>query len=152
MVRFRKMKKQDVPMLYEMALRAFLPDYEKYGVYPPLLKVQKQQFFPPLMFGKVILVDGEAVGGAFVVAMGKKGELGAIFIDPEHQKKGYGRQVMLAIEAAHPHVKRWKLDTPSENYHLHRFYESLGYVKTGKLKDPNSDMSGFVYEKTIVAK
>ena len=143
------MQKQDVPMLYEMALRAFQPDYEKYGVYPPLLKTENKKFFPPLMFGKVILVDDKEIGGAFVVGIGKKGEVGAIFIDPEHQKKGYGRQVMLAIEKQYPKVKRWKLDTPSENHHLHRFYESLGYVKIGEMKDSNSDMTGFIYEKII---
>lgn len=149
MLSIRKMKKADVSMLYEMALHAFKPDYEKYGVYPPLLKIDKQRFFPPLMFGKVILDDGKVIGGAFVMGIGKKGEIGAIFIDPDHQKKGYGRQVMLAIEELYPKVKRWKLDTPSGNYHLHRFYESLGYVKTGEIKDPNSDMTGFVYEKEV---
>lgn len=149
MVTLRKMEKQDVPKLYEMALRAFQPDYEKYGVYPPLLKTEKKKFFPPLMFGKVILADGKEIGGAFVVGMGEKGEVGTIFIDPEQQKKGYGRQIMMEIEKQYPKVKRWKLDTPSENYHLHRFYESLGYVKTGEIKDPNSDMVCFVYEKTV---
>ena len=145
----RKMKKEDVPMLYEIALRAFQPDFEKYGVYPPLLKTDKKKFLPPLIFGKVILLEDKEIGGAFVVGMGKRGEVGAIFIDPEQQKKGYGRQVMMAIEKQYPKVKRWKLDTPSENYHLHRFYESLGYVKTGELKDPNSNMTGFLYEKAM---
>lgn len=149
MITFRKMKKQDVPVLYDIALRAFQPDYEKYGVYPPLLKTDKKSFMPPLIFGKVILADDKEIGGAFVVPLRKKGEIGAIFIDPDHQKKGYGRQIMLAIEAQYPKVKRWTLDTPSENYHLHHFYESLGYVKTGEVKDPRSDMVGFVYEKIV---
>ncbi|MGX2946356.1 GNAT family N-acetyltransferase [Enterococcus alishanensis] len=143
------MKKQDVPVLYDIALRAFQPDYEKYGVYPPLLKTEKKRFLPPLIFGKVILADDKEIGGAFVVPLRKKGEIGAIFIDPDHQKKGYGRQIMLAIEKQYPKVKRWKLDTPSENFHLHHFYESLGYKKTGEIKDPRSEMIGFVYEKTI---
>ena len=149
MLTMRKMKKEDVPMLYQIALRAFQPDFEKYGVYPPLLKTDKKKFLPPLIFGKVILLEDKEIGGAFVVGMGKRGEVGAIFIDPEQQKKGYGRQVMMAIEKQYPKVKRWKLDTPSENYHLHRFYESLGYVKTGELKDPKSDMTGIIYEKIM---
>ena len=149
MITFRKMVKQDVPVLYEMALRAFQPDFEKYGVYPPLLKTEKKSFLPPLIFGKVVLADGIEIGGVFVVTMGKKGELGSIFIDPAYQRKGYGKQVISAIEEQYPKVQRWKLDTPSENYHLHRFYESMGFVKTGEMKDPKSEMVGFIYENTI---
>jgi len=143
------MNKSEVPMLYDIALRAFRPDYEKYGVYPPLLKQKQRQFLPPLMFGKTLLNDDDIIGGAFVVGIGKKGEIGAIFIDPVHQKKGLGRQVMLDIEKQYPKVKKWKLETPSESFGLHRFYESLGYVKTGEMKDPKSGMSGFVFEKTL---
>lgn len=57
------------------------------------------------------------------------------------EKKGYGRQAMLAMEALNPKVKVWKLDTPGESDHLHRFYESLGYVKTGVWKDSKRGMT-----------
>lgn len=143
------MNKNDVPVLYEIALRAFQGDYEKYGVYPPLLKQKQKQFFPPLMFGKVILVDNAMIGGAFVVGIGKKGEIGAIFIDPIHQGKGLGQQIMLTIEKQYPKVKKWKLETPGESFGLHRFYESLGYIKVGEMKDSKSGMIGFVYEKEL---
>lgn len=149
MVVIRKMTKNDVPLLYDMALRSFQPDYDKYGVYPPLLKEKTKSFLPPLMFGKVILADNTIIGGAFVVGIGKKGEIGAIFLDPMHQKKGYGQQVMLEIEKQYTKVKKWKLETPGESLGLHRFYEALGYVKTGEMKDPKSGMAGFVYEKTL---
>ncbi len=149
MITIRKMTKDDVPVLYEIALRAFQPDVEKYGVYPPLLRQEKKKFMPPLLFGKSILADDRIVGGAFVVGIEKKGEVGAIFIDPAQQQKGYGRHVMLALEQMYPKVKKWRLDTPSENHHLHRFYESLGYVKTGEMKDPQSGMTGFIYEKEM---
>ncbi|WP_099203494.1 GNAT family N-acetyltransferase [Miniphocaeibacter massiliensis] len=149
MINFRKMKKKDIPRLYNIAKRAFQPDYEKYGVYPPLLKTKNETFFPPLMFGKVILVDDEEIGGVFVAAIGKKGEIGAIFIDPKYQHKGYGKKVMSMIEKEYPKVKKWKLDTPSENYHLHSFYESLGYIKVGELEDKKSGMIGYIYEKNI---
>ena len=42
---------------------------------------------------------------------------------------------LLMIEKLYPKVKRWKLDTLAENYGLHRFYESLGYIKTGEMED-----------------
>ena len=44
-------------------------------------------------------------------------------------------------------VKKWKLETPAESYGLHKFYESLGYVKVGEMNDRG--MRGFKYEKTI---
>lgn len=143
------MNKNDVPVLYDIALCAFQPDYEKYGVYPPLLKQKQRQFLPPLVFGKVILVDDVIIGGAFVVGIGKKGEIGAIFINPAHQKKGSGRQVILTIEKQYPKVKKWKLETPGESFGLHRFYESSGYIKVGETKDRKSGMVGFIYEKSL---
>lgn len=148
-ITIKKMSKIDVPILYELALRAFQPDFEKYGVYPPLLNVKKKSFLPPRLFGKTIYEDDTIIGGAFIVALGKKGEIGAIFLDPSYQKKGYGRQTMLAIENRYPRVTRWKLETPSESIGLHRFYEALGYIKTDEMKDPKSDMIGFIYEKNM---
>jgi len=143
------MRKDDIAILYDIALRSFQPDYEKYGVYPPLINLKRKNFLPPLMFGKTILAGDNIVGGAFVAAFGKKGEIGAIFIDPPRQGKGYGRQAMLMAENMHPKVKQWKLETPAESYGLHRFYESLGYVKTRERKDKKSGITGFKYEKNI---
>jgi len=104
MLSIRKMQKGEVNALYEIALRAFQPDYEKYGVYPPLINSKRKKFLPPLMFGKTILADGVIIGGTFVVGFGKKGEIGAIFLDPLHQHKGYGKQAMLLIEEMYPKV------------------------------------------------
>lgn len=53
------------------------------------------------------------------------------------------------IEKACPKIQKWRLDTPAENYELHRFYESLGYVKKGEGKDRKSSIAIFRYEKTI---
>ena len=135
MLILRRMTKNDVPTLYNMALRSFQADYNRCGYYPPFMKDKTKSFLPPLMLGKVVLVDNEIVGGAFVLGIGKKGEIGSIFIDPIHQKKGYGRQLMLEIEKSYPRVKKWKLDVLAENYHLHRFYESLGYKRIGRVKN-----------------
>lgn len=145
----RKMKKEDMKVLYDIALRSFQTDFEKYGVYPPLINLQRNRFLPPRIFGKTILTNDTIIGGVFVVGFGKKGEIGAIFLDPSYQHQGYGRKVMLMLEELYPKVQRWKLDTPAENYELHRFYESLGYVKTGELIDKKSGMRGFKYEKTM---
>ena len=149
MLLIRKMKKADVGILFSIALLSFQPDYEKYGVYPPLLRLKQKKFLPPRIFGKTILVNDVIVGGAFVAAFGKRGELGSIFLDPQQQLKGYGKQAMQMIEKLYPKVRRWKLDTLAENYGLHRFYESLGYAKSGEMVDKMSGIKAFTYEKTI---
>ena len=141
------MQKEDVEKLYGIALRSFLPDFEKFGVYPPLLDLKHKKFRPPRMFGKTILAGGTVIGGAFVATFGKNGEIGAIFLDPPHQRKGYGKQAMIRIEEMHPGVKRWKLETPAESFGLHAFYESLGYVKAGERKDRKTGMIGLLMHK-----
>jgi len=143
------MQKSDVEILFNMALLSFQPDFEKYGVYPPLIRLKKKKFLPPRIFGKTILADDVIIGGAFVVGFGKKGEIASIFLDPQQQHKGYGKEVMLMIEKLYPKVSRWKLDTPAESHGLHRVYESLGYLKTGEMEDKKSGMKGIIYEKNI---
>ena len=145
----RKMQKNDIAMLFNLALLSFQLDYEKYGVHPPLIRLKQKKFLPPRIFGKTILADGVIIGGAFVVAFGKKGMIGSIFLDPHQQRKGYGTQTMLMIEGLYPKVKKWKLDTPAESYGLHRFYESLGYVKIGEMTDKKSGIKALTYEKII---
>jgi ribosomal protein S18 acetylase RimI-like enzyme len=149
MLSIRKMQKNDIEVLYNIALHAFQPDYEKYGMYPPLINLKRKKFLPPRIFGKTILDDGIIIGGAFVAGFGKKGQIGAIFLDTHQQHNGYGKQAMLMIEKMYPKVKRWRLETPAESFGLHRFYESLGYVKAGEVKDKKSGMSGRIYEKMI---
>lgn len=111
--------------------------------------VAKKRFLPPRIFGETIPESDTIIGGAFVVGLGKKGEIGTIFIDPIYQHKDYGKQVIQMIEKAHPKVQKWKLDTPAENHGLHRFYESLGYVKSGEGEDEKSGIAVFRYEKTV---
>lgn len=44
MIAIRKMKKDDVEILYDITIRSFEPDYEKYGVYPPQFKLDNINF------------------------------------------------------------------------------------------------------------
>jgi len=150
MLSIRNMRKDDVETLYNIALRSFQRDYEKYGVYPPLINQKRKRFLPPLIFGKTILSEDVIIGGAFVIGFLKKGELGAIFLDTCWQGKGYGRQAIQKIEKMYSKVKIWKLETPAESYGLHCFYESLGYIKIGEKEDAGSGVRCFVYEKKIV--
>ena len=151
-VSIRKMQKDDIGILYDIALRSFQQDYETYGTYPPLINLERKKFLPPRIFGKTILVNDTIIGGLFVFTFCRVGIIGAIFIDTDEQHKGYGKQVMLMIEKQYSKVKKWNLETPAENFLLHRFYESLGYVKVGEKTDKRSGIIGYVYEKIITNK
>ena len=53
--------------------------------------------------------------------------IGRIFIDPQHFRKGYGILMMREIEALYPDVRVFTLDTPVWNKRTNAFYTGLGY-------------------------
>ena len=75
------------------------------------------------------LVDGNGVilGGAILFRRGDTLNIGRIFIDPQHFRKGYGILMMREIEAMFPDVKVFSLDTPVWNIRTNAFYTRLGY-------------------------
>lgn len=56
--------------------------------------------------------------------------VGRIFIAPHLFRQGCGAELMAKIEALHPEVHLWCLDTPIWNERTNRFYRKLGYVET----------------------
>lgn len=80
-----------------------------------------------------ILLGAQIVGGLIVFRKApREYELGRIFIDPEVQRQGIGRQAMALMEVAYPLAKTWTLDTPAWNTRTNRFYPMVGYIKTGE--------------------
>ena len=45
MIKVSMMSKKDISTLYEIALRAFASDYEKFDVYPPVINLKKRDFY-----------------------------------------------------------------------------------------------------------
>ena len=90
------------------------------------------------------LVDGNGVilGGAILFRQGDTLNVGRIFIDPQHFRKGYGILMMREIEAMHPDVKAFTLDTPVWNTRTNTFYTRLGYSEVKRDTD-------FVYYSKI---
>ena len=58
--------------------------------------------------------------------------IGRIFIDPIHFRKGYGTQLMHAVETLFPEVTAFTLDTPVWNERTNAFYIKLGYTETDR--------------------
>ena len=75
-------------------------------------------------------MDGQIVGGLILFRI-RQGhyEIGRIYLDPDVQNQGIGKQVMAFAEGLYPDAKRWTLDTPSWAVRNHHFYEKLGYMK-----------------------
>ena len=71
--------------------------------------------------------NGLIIGGAVLFRNGDTLNIGRIFIDPQHFRKGYGILMMQEIEALFPDVKVFVLDTPVWNTRTNAFYTRLGY-------------------------
>ena len=83
------------------------------------------------------LVDGNGVilGGAIVFRQGDTLNVGRVFIDPQHFRKGYGIYMMREIETMFPDVKVFTLDTPVWNTRTNTFYARLGYSEVKRDSD-----------------
>ena len=83
------------------------------------------------------LVDGSGVilGGAILFRQGDTLNIGRIFMDPRHFRKGYGILMMREIEALYPDIKVFTLDTPVWNNRTNAFYTKLGYSEIKRDSD-----------------
>ena len=73
--------------------------------------------------------DYKIVGGAILFLKDDILNVGRIFVDPEHFRKGYGIFMMQQIEESFAEVKVFTLDTPIWNVRTNAFYQKLGYVE-----------------------
>ena len=79
--------------------------------------------------------NGLILGGAILFRRGGTLNIGRIFIDPQHFRKGYGILMMQEIEALFPDVKVFVLDTPVWNTRTNAFYTRLGYSEVKRDSD-----------------
>ena len=79
--------------------------------------------------------NGLILGGAILFRRGGTLNIGRIFIDPQHFRKGYGILMMQEIEALFPDVKVFLLDTPVWNTRTNAFYTRLGYSEVKRNTD-----------------
>ena len=73
--------------------------------------------------------DYKIVGGALLFLKDDILNVGRIFVDPEHFRKGYGIFMMQQIEESFADAKVFTLDTPIWNVRTNAFYQKLGYVE-----------------------
>lgn len=106
--------------------------------------------------GEYVVADsGEEIGGmAFVKAPSKDGNayLSQIYVRPDLQRQGIGRDLMAEVENCFTEAKALRLGVDSKNLSAANFYEHLGYHNTGiSFSDTVSDraIEALVFEKTL---
>ena len=144
-LKFMKAGTADAPVLNSISKQAFDSDVEMgaasqggppgYQSVPFHVRMARMNH----LF-KLVDENGLILGGAILFRQGDTLNIGRIFIDPQHFRKGYGIFMMQRIEALFPDVKAFTLDTPAWNTRTNAFYTKLGYSEVKRNPD-------FVYYK-----
>ena len=161
MITVRDTLESDVDTLFEIQKAAFLPVYERYhDERNPALRgredIERRLNYPFRQF--TILEDGEIVGGIFYVLAGStlfvtlgEGEyyIGRVYIRPDRQSRGIGRQAILLCEKKFPNAKKFYIDFPTELEKNRRCYYAAGFRPAGKEKRPEPNLTLVLCEKEV---
>jgi GNAT superfamily N-acetyltransferase len=154
MLTITKAEIQDAPALTEIQKRAFDQDASLYlglevGGPPGYDSNEWQLEMMKCAEYYKINVEYRIIGGLIIFPM-EDGiwVLGRVYIDPEVQNQGYGKQVMNYL-FSFSGAKQWKLDTPSWALRNHYFYEKLGFVKTSESTPEPDGFRMYFYEKNL---
>lgn len=153
----------DVDILWAYQKAAFLPIYERYrDAGNPYLRGTEdisQRLDSPTFRYFTILDDGEIVGGVLYRCAGStpfieklnKGEyyLTRIYINPDFQCKGIGKQAILLCEKEFHDATKFYIDFPKELDKNRRCYESAGFYSSGKELEVELGLVLVAYEKKI---
>ena len=139
-LQFMKAGTSDAPVLAGISRRAFGSDVEVGAASsggPP--GYQSVPFHARMArmnhLFKLVDENGGIMGGAILFRQGDTLNIGRIFIDPQHFRKGYGILMMREIEALSPDVKVFALDTPVWNARTNALYIKLGYSEVKRDAD-----------------
>ncbi len=86
--------------------------------------------------GRGWVVEERQVIVAFAAANSENGSVWALFVEPGHERKGYGRQlhdVMVHWLRSQGHERLWLSTTPGTR--AERFYEAAGWRRVGPAGD-----------------
>lgn len=139
-LQFMKAGTSDAPVLTGISKQAFDSDVEVGAVSPGGPPGYQSVSFHVKMarmnhLFKLVDETGVILGGAILFRQGDTLNIGRIFIDPQHFRKGYGILMMREIEAMFPDVKVLTLDTPVWNIRTNALYSRLGYSEVKRSAD-----------------
>lgn len=143
---------EDINELSDVIPRAFKDDIPHYGEIPQ--EIAAPESHEAMMNEKVTgyygaLYENKIFGGIVIQDKGNNTyRLALIYVDYEYQRKGIGTQLYKFVEAKCINAKKWVVETPSLNIKDQKFYEKMGYKKTGEYQ-VNSRMTAWQYEKIL---
>jgi GNAT superfamily N-acetyltransferase len=141
MIELRLANEQDAEMLADISRRAFHTDVDRGntegpGGPPGYDDPAWQRRMMAACDYYAILQDGELIGGIIAYATAPcEYEMGRIYIAPEWQGQGLGKQAMALLWPLFPEARVWRLDTPTWNVRTRRFYAGQGFVETVVTED-----------------
>lgn len=145
----------DAELIHEMKYQSFLPLYEKYhdDASSPatetlertvkLLNLEDSEYF-------LIKWQGETVGAVRVCINKMMRRISPLFILPEYQNRGIAAIVMNILFERYENIVAWRLDTILQEAGNCYLYEKIGFIRTGKEKAINDQMTLIFYDKLNV--
>ncbi len=145
-------KSMDAEALQELQKRSFgalLAKYLDYETNPAMesLEALRRKLAEP---GReyYLIKEGESIAGFACIKQAENSLwVTPIGLLPEHQGRGLGKEAMRALEALYANASIWELMTIAEEPNLCRFYEKLGYSRTGKTSVVKPGMNLVHYSK-----
>lgn len=155
MLKIRKSVANDIPRLKETLLESFVQasivDYNNKTTLPPgvadgshIDKLDESKTMYTLLWNEI------SIGGIIIeLKDSKEHYLQTLWVHPDHQNKGIGKNVITFLENTYPDAKAWVLETPSLAKRNRQFYEKLGYKEIGEHRVDNSPVVLINYKKEI---
>lgn len=152
-VTLRPARREEIPKIWQMQLKAFAKLLEKYQDYDtspaaePMEKIVRRFEMEGSTY-YLIMAGMEEVGVIRIVDKkdGSRKRISPLWIMPAYRGKGYAQLAMIEAERIHG-SDHWSLDTIlQEKGNLH-LYEKMGYHQTGKIEKINEKMDIVFYEK-----
>lgn len=118
---------EEILQLQKLAYQSEAAIYSDWSL-PPLIQTlaEMKKEFIETIFLKAYDA-GRLIGSVRASTHDGTCEIGRLIVHPDFQQRGIGTQLMSAIEAEFPHVKRFELFTGSKSEGNIRLYERLGY-------------------------
>ena len=125
-----KAEKEDLEEILKLQYLTYQSEAALFGNKDiPPLKQTLEEVIEEYNAGIVLKMTGE--GGRIIGSVRAREKDGTIYIgklmvDPDHQRKGYGKRLLLEVEKYFP-GKRYELFTSTRSKDNIRLYESVGY-------------------------
>lgn len=104
----------------------------------------------------VVADDGKALAGMGYAAMSKTepgiAVLHQLYVLPQYQRQGIGRDIFAELETCFPDAKKMRLEVAPENTPAIGFYTAHGFAKVGETASCGGEHSGiaaWVLEKAL---